>query len=52
LLYGEYYLDIQNEMLAELEEFNIDVFTLLNGSDQMSSGNNKIRLRSVQNYIK
>jgi len=38
LLYYEYYLDIRNEKLVELEEFNIDVhvFTLLNGSDQLS----------------
>jgi len=44
LLYCEYYLDIRNEMLVELEEFNIDVhvFTLLNGSDQLSSDKNKI----------
>jgi len=52
LLYCEYYLDIPNEMLVQLEEFNIDVFTLLNGSDQLSSDNNTIIFRSVHNYIK
>jgi len=39
-------------MLVELEEFNIDVLTSLNGSDQLSSDNNKIIFRSVHNYIK